>query len=448
MKGLAEVLSDLGCRVTGSDLSLRADQTAHFARRGIVVSQGHAPTQLPADADWLVFSPAVPESNPEREQARRLGMCQLPLSQACGRLMISREGISIAGTHGKSTTTALLGHLLDVAGRAPTVLCGAEVVGREVNGWAGTGPLLVIESCEYRRHFLELCPRHVVLLNIEPDHFDCFPTVDDAARTYAEFVSRLPASGTLVINADAPRVSEAARHTRARVITIGEGDSVDWTLCETVRTGERQQLTLRRPDGRAEVYDVSLPGRHQALGALAVVALANQLGVDRSAVASGLQTFRGIRRRLERLGEWQGIMLYDDYAHHPTAVSATLATIRALIGPRRLWVAFQPHQLSRTRALLGEFAAAFGSADEVLVLPVFAARETDEAAGTTALAGELVRCLVQSGQRARLVESLDRVVETIETSVPPGDVVVIMGAGSIERIGHEFSERIRRDRPA
>src|SRR5690606_18957045 len=194
------------------------------------------PRHLPDEADMLVYSPAVPADNPERQAAARVGIPQLSLPQALGWLMRSRVGVSVAGTHGKTTTTALLGHLLEEAGLSPSVVCGGEVCGRGASGWAGLGKALVVESCEYRRHFLELHPRHAILLNIEPDHFDCFGSLEEAIDAYAQFVARLPEHGTLAVNADCPAAMQAARSARCRIVTVGTSPSAEWRITQAVQT--------------------------------------------------------------------------------------------------------------------------------------------------------------------------------------------------------------------
>jgi len=388
----------------------------------------------------LIYSPAVSSDNPERREAARRGIPQLSLSEAIGRMMTGREGISVAGTHGKTSTTALLGHVLDVAGHSPSVLTGGEVVGRGRSGWAGRGPLFVVESCEYRRHFLDLAPRHTVLLNIEPDHFDCFRTFQESVNTFREFAARLPEDGTLLVNYDSPAAMDAASGAQARLQTFGSRAGTDWWIGDLHRTGRGWRFRVFYQAKRYADFDLPLPGRHQVLNALAAVAMSHRLGVDRRSIAKGLRSFRGVKRRFEIVGCRRGITLVDDYAHHPTALRVTLRTARERFPGRRIWCVFQPHQISRTRALLDEFVQSLSRADRVLVSPVFAAREP-ESDEQVKLSARIARRIRRRGTPAVFVESLDRIRPTLETDAKPGDVVLILGAGDIDRIGSEFAQQ-------
>ncbi|MBX3437506.1 MAG: hypothetical protein KF861_08455, partial [Planctomycetaceae bacterium] len=211
MRALAELIRGFQVRVTGSDCHLTQDDFWQMHRRGLRVFRGHAASHVPDDADVLIYSPAVSADNPERQEAARRGIPQFSLSEAIGRMMKGRVGVSVAGTHGKSTTTALIGHLLDLGGKRPSVLTGAEILGLNASGRAGRSDLLVVESCEYRQHFLSLAPQHAVLLNIEPDHFDCFRTLQNAIDTFRQFAAKVPDNGTLLVNYDSATALAAVR---------------------------------------------------------------------------------------------------------------------------------------------------------------------------------------------------------------------------------------------
>jgi UDP-N-acetylmuramate--alanine ligase len=443
MRALAELLLDLGWSVTGSDLSPSESARHALEQRGLIVPVGHRAAYLPPDANLVVYSPAVPEANAERVAATRRGIPQYSYTPMLGRLMQGREGVGVAGTHGKSTTTALLGTILTQAGRSPSVVCGAELIATQTSGWAGAGDLFVVESCEYQRHFLALKPRHAIILDIEPDHFDCFRDLDAAVEAYREFAAGLPADGLLLCRAGRDAVARAARDCRARVRTFAVKASADWSARNVRMHRQRVSFRIHRsgvPWGDDELH---VSGRHNVGNALAAAAMASELGADPEAIREAICTFRGLRRRCEYFGAWRGIDLIDDYAHHPTAVSAALTMARAQFGRRRIWCAFQPHQVSRTRALLAEFADSFQAADCVLIAPVYAAREAESEAAL-ATSQELARRTEEGGTPARCVASLDHVVSTLETEARPGDVLVLMGAGDIERIRHEFTRRIQR----
>lgn len=442
MRALAELLLDLGWSLTGSDLAASETSRIALEARGLAVQQGHRSEHVPAGTDLLVYSPAVPATNLERAAARARAIPEWSYTQALGRLMGERIGVSVAGTHGKSTTTALLGLILTRAGLSPSVVCGAELIDTQCSGWSGAGDLFVVESCEYRRHFLDLQPRHAALLDIEPDHFDCYPDLDSAVLAYAEFAGLLPVEGLLLCRADRPAVARAARAARCQLQTFGVEADADWSA-RRVRVGRQrvsfQVIRAGRPWGGGEFH---VAGRHNVANALAAAALAEELGAGPESIRDTICTFRGLQRRCEALGAWRGVELIDDYAHHPTAVAATLSWVRTQFGRRRLWCAFQPHQVSRTRALLGPFAEALQIADQVLVAPVFAARETDggEALATSQALAERTAAL---GTPARCAASLDHLIGTLETETRPGDVLVLMGAGDIDRVRHECTRRVQ-----
>ena len=441
MRSLAELLVDRGWRVSGSDSAAVGHNAEMLRARGVELHAGHA-AGFVADADEVVFSPAVPATNPERIAARERGIPERSYPQVLGRLMTGRTGVAIAGTHGKSTTTAMLGWILESAGRSPSVICGGELLNRNAGGWSGNGDAFVVEACEYQGSFFNLAPRHAAVLDIEPDHFDCYADLDSAIAAYRAFVAQLPADGLLVCRADRPSVAAAVNGVTARVETFGVETTADWTARSVhFRPGQTAFRIERRGHVWADCV-LHVPGEHNVLNAVAAVALAAELGVGPDAVRKALADFRGVRRRCERLGNWRGVELVDDYAHHPTAVAATLAAIRAEFPGRRLLCAFQPHQVSRTRMLMTELADSFREADDVLILPVYSARETTGDHVTASQ--ELSRRVCQTGRRAMFIPSLDRLVATLETDARPGDVVLLIGAGDIDRVRDELSRRIPR----
>ncbi len=445
MQALAQLMHGSRCRITGSDLEMSEQLFWKLHQQGLRVNQGHAAAHLPEDVDVLVYSPAIPSHNPERVEAVRRNIPQLSLSQTIGRLMSSRVGVSVAGTHGKTSTTALLGHLLDTAGLSPSVLAGAEMCGRGVSGWAGRGKLFVAESCEYRQHFLDLTPRHAILLNIEPDHFDCFPTLESSIKTFGRFAAKLPDDGTLIVNADCQSAMQAAQQTHADLVTFGSRLGADWWLSDLRQTSRGWRFRVFHQSTFFDEFDLPLPGRHLVLNAMSAIAMSHQLGAKRRDIAEGLQSFPGVVRRFEHVGSWRGVTLIDDYAHHPTAIRTTLKTTRERYGKRRVWCAFQPHQISRTQALLPDFARSLCVADQVLVAPIYAAREADTD-DRFRLAREMVDRVNRTGTTARFVESLDEITAAIETEARPGDVFVTLGAGDIDRIPRDFTQRLQRHR--
>jgi UDP-N-acetylmuramate--alanine ligase len=360
-----------------------------------------------------------------------------------GRLMRDKVGVCVAGTHGKSTTTAMTGCILTEAELFPTVVVGAELSGWRANGWAGDGRHFVVESCEYQRSFLDLSPHFAAILGIEPDHFDCFPQFDETVAAFAAFAQRVPADGVVLI----PNGSEAARGAcvaaRARVESFGLVPEADWWAGDirSIAAGTRFRA-FHRGEYLTEIA-LRVPGRHNVLNALVAVALAHRAGAPISAIREALAEFPGLRRRFEIVGSWRGVTLIDDYAHHPTAVMVTLAAARERFPRRKLWCLFQPHQVSRTAALMEEFAVSLSRADETLVVPVFAARETVDREPDL-MAKELTARVVGAGGRARFAAGLDHAVATLDDELEPGDVLITMGAGDIGQVHHAFTRRLQR----
>ena len=467
MKAIAEWFSAAGWQVSGSDQSVTPEVIAQFQSRGMRLVPEHSADHLPPLLDLLIYSPAVPETNPERQAAWERGVIQWSYPQALGQLMQGRDGISIAGTHGKSTTTALMGHLLRHAGLAPSILCGAEMLDTGLNGVLGgevevawalaharvssaekrglkpTLPLLVAESCEYRGHFLELTPRVVGLLGIEPDHFDCFPTFDRALATYREFIENIPADGLLVANLECQATLSILSACPSRKVFVSTTDeTADYFVDRVETTPAGLSLTVKLPDQSTLDIECPLWGNHHAVNVVTALAIALEHGVSPNTCREACATFAGIARRFQHRGDWGGRTWIDDYAHHPTAVKALIDAARDRYPNRRVWCLFQPHQVSRTRELAEGFVDSLRRADGVLVLPVFGARE---ASGTAQhdLARQLVEGITHSGTPAHFVADLDHMRTTLETHTRPGDIVLTVGAGDIDRIYHEFTGRLQ-----
>jgi UDP-N-acetylmuramate--alanine ligase len=441
MKALAELLAGSGWAVSGSDANATSTVALALAERGLRIHPGHHRGFLADQTDVLVYSPAVGSENVERIEARRRGIPQLSYSQMLGHLMRGRSGVCVAGTHGKSTTTAMTGCILTSAGLAPSVLIGAEVCGLGANGWYGGGEHFVVESCEFQRSFLDLSPRYAAILGIEPDHFDCYAHFDETIAAFAAFAQKAPADGKLLIHAGCQATKAACIAASAPVETFGVETPADWQASDLrqAQAGTRFRI-FHRGEFFAEIL-LPVPGAHNVSNAVAAAALAHSAGASAAAVREGLAEFPGVCRRYETVGSWRGVTLIDDYAHHPTAVSAVLATARSQFPKRRLWCVFQPHQVSRTRALFHEFAASLTAADQTLLLPVFAARE-DVHDEPLQISRELAETIAAIGGRARAVDTLDQAMRTLEDELLPGDVLITMGAGDIGKVHHAFTRRL------
>ena len=457
MSGLARLIRARGARVTGSE---RADSPAVQAllAEGFAVVIPQSPESLPADATSVVASAAIRADHPEVVEARRRGLPVKKYAEALGGLMRppGTRGVAVAGTHGKSSTTAMLAHVLLSCGQDPSFILGAlcEQIGGgsrcadAAAAGAGLG-VLVAEACEFDRSFHHLRPRHAVVLNVEADHLDCYGSLDAIVNAFAAFVAPLPAGGSLLIQheATARLTVSAAAGPGVAVETLGFAPEADWRVAtEPASPGGAGRagtpaadagVTLHRGEEEVAAWTLALPGQHMAYNAAAAAVTAHRLGVPLADAAAALSAFRGLDRRMQLRGEVAvpggAALVIDDYAHHPTEIDATLRALRAHHRPGRLLCVFQPHQHSRTRHLLAEFAAAFGPADRVLVPDIYFVRDSEEekAAVTSA---DLVRLLRAGGVEAEHVAGFDDAVATLRADLRGGDLVVTMGAGDVWKV--------------
>lgn len=443
MRALAELLLSLEWTISGSDQQPPSAAILHFQRNGMVFHSDHQSQHVPADADCVIYSPAISPANPERQAAQRLNISQFSYTQMLAQLMEQRAGVCVAGTHGKSTTTAMTGCVLTDAGRKPSVIIGAELCETGQSAWQGASDLFVVESCEFQRNFLDYRPRYAAILSVESDHVDCFANLSELKQAFADFAQNVSPDGVLLVRGDCEDTRDVAQQASARVVTFGSSPSADWWADDLRRTSCGVRFRVYHQSQYFSEIFLQIPGRHNVLNALAAAALCHEIGVGPREIRESLQEFAGIRRRFEFVGQWRGVTIIDDYAHHPTAVQATLQTARDLFGSRRIWCAFQPHQVSRTKAFMADFAASFSHADQVLIAPVFAAREaaTSEPEG---LAAELAEQIRGFGQSAKSCDSLDQVISALEDGLCPGDILITMGAGNIDRVHHAFARRISR----
>ena len=432
LSAIARVLMEQGAAVSGSDLVLSPVAEA-LARDGAQVYVGHKAEQVEG-ADLVVVSSAVPEENVEVQAAREAGIQVVHRDWILGKLMEDRVGVAVAGTHGKTTTTAMIATILWKAGLDPTFIVGGVVLGLGTNARAGRGPHFVVEADEYDRTFLGLRPRVAVVTNVEHDHPDCYPTFARFRGAFAQFIDLLPPDG-LLVNCLDDRVAKelgAARTAQGEpVASYGLREGAMWTARDLTPnpSGGSDFVVVRAGQALGEVR-LRVPGRHNVLNALAALAVSDHLGVPFPTARSALEDFRGVARRFELKGEADGVTVVDDYAHHPTEIRATLAAARQRFPGRTLWAVWQPHTYSRTKTLLPEFAQAFDQADHVLVLPIYAARERDTLGISS---GDVVAAMDHPD--ARLVGSREEAVAVLGTEVAPGDVVLTLGAGDGDKVG-------------
>lgn len=432
LSAIARVLMEQGAVVSGSDLTLSPTAEA-LALDGAQVYVGHRAEQVDG-ADRIVVSSAVPADNVEVLAAQEAGIPVVRRAQILGEMMEGRIGVAVAGTHGKTTTTAMIASILWQAGFDPTFIVGGLVTGLGTNARAGSGPHFVVEADEYDRTFLGLRPQVAVVTNVEHDHPDCYPTFADFRAAFADFVALLPPDGLLVTCWDDQMARELGTAMAAQgqpMVSYGLEEEATWTACDLYPnpSGGSDFLVVRAGHALGEVR-LRVPGVHNVLNGLAALAVTTHLGVPFPTARSVLGDFQGVARRFEVKGEVDGVTVVDDYAHHPTEIRATLTAARQRFPGRSLWAVWQPHTYSRTKTLLRGFAEAFDRADHVLVLPVYAARERDTLGVTSA---DVVAAMAHPD--ARLMDSREEAVVVLGTEVHPGDVVLTLGAGDGDRVG-------------
>jgi UDP-N-acetylmuramate--alanine ligase len=402
----------------------------------------HSHASVDRRSGCVIYSEAVPADNVERRAAARLGLAEQSYSQAVGALMNERRGLAVAGTHGKSTVTAMVAKIFERAGLDPTVICGAAPRGAHSGGRGGHGEWLIAEACEYRENFRHLRPELAVVLGIEPDHFDYYNTPVELLAAFRRFVERVPAAGIVIANADCEATRQSVTACRAQVVTFGlTAKDAAWQARNIRHIHGRYGFELWHQGQLVASVLLQVPGRHQVANALAAAAAAHTAGAPMPEIVAGLEDFRGLQRRLEFVARASGVELWDDYAHHPTEVQATLMALRAMYPGRRLWCVFQPHQVSRTRALVDEFAASLHNADRVAVTEVFVARETPDECPRK-LAEELAG-RARGGTEVLPCNDPRAILDDICDAVRPGDVVVTMGAGDIRKRFDELADRLR-----
>lgn len=440
MIAAAGLLRDMGSRVSGSDQA-PFEGLGALVGTGVRVSIGHSESQLEPDVEMVVASAAVPETNSELMVARRRGIPVLKYAELLGALMALREGVAVAGTHGKSTTTGLTAHIFREAGLSPTFIIGARSDQLGGSSGLGKGRHLIVESCEFNRSFLQFRPQLAAILNIEPDHLDCYRDIEEITEAFADFARQVHSRGMLVCNADDSRSMRAAQAARCVVQTFGLEREADWSVANAVCESGRFAFDVCWNGSKLLRGKLAIPGRHNVYNALAAVALAHHAGADPGRIASALSSYQGVDRRLSWKGAGSGVTVLDDYAHHPTEIRVTIDAARSCYRPNRLWVVFQPHQVSRTQHLMSEFAESFGQADEIVVPDIYCARESDAQAGRDG-SQELVSRIRKAGGRASYVPSLPSAAEHVAEQLAPGDVVMTMGAGDVWKVADDLVGRI------
>jgi len=437
MSGIAEVLLNLGYEVSGSDLKTTGT-TRHLASLGARVAEGHAARNVEG-AHVVVTSTAVRADNVEVREARRRGVPVIPRAEMLAELMRLKYGVAVAGSHGKTTTTSMVAFVLDRGGLDPTVVVGGRLGVLGSGARLGKGDFMVAEADESDRSFLKLSPTVAVVTNIDREHLDAYRDLADIQEAFLGFANKVPFYGSAVLCLDDPPVQDVLPRVERRVVTYGltPQASVSARDLEVAPAGSSYTATL---DGRSlGPVSVAVPGVHNVANSLAAVAVGLDLDVPFDAIRAGLASFTGVDRRFQVRGEAGGVLVIDDYGHHPTEIRVTLETLRRLAGERRTLVLFQPHRYSRTRALWDEFCRAFHQADRLLVTDVYAASE-EPVPGVSAEA--LAAAIAERGHRdVSWAGDLEAATERLVGEAREGDVVLTLGAGSVWTAGEELLRR-------
>jgi UDP-N-acetylmuramate--alanine ligase len=444
MSGIARIMLARGVAVSGCDSAASA-QLDELSRLGAQVGVGHSAEHL-RSADTLVVSSAIRADNPELVQARRAGMRVLHRAAALASVMLGKQSIAVAGTHGKTTTTSMLTTVLRRCGADPAYVIGGILAETGLGAADGRGTAFVAEADESDGSFLMLAPDAAIVTSVEADHLDNYGSLAEIEAAFEAFAARITPGGLLVTCADDPGAAKlaAAVSGAVRRVSYGESAAADYRVAAVTPAGMATEfdLTPAGHDARAGTRTVRLriavPGRHNALNAAAAYAIAVELGFDGEQVAAGLGSYRGARRRMEPKGEVDLVRVLDSYAHHPTELAADLSAARDIAAGGRVIVVFQPHLFSRTRIFAGQFGTALGQADEVFVLDVYAAREDPEPGVTGALVADAV-----PGGRAVFCPDRGAVPAAVAGVAKPGDVVLTMGAGDVTMLGPLIVDALR-----
>lgn len=411
MTALAQVLQGRGIDVLGSDTKEKFFTDQVLKKLKIKVIEGFDKKNIPIDADLIIASAAYLGqgiNNLEVDEAKKRDWPIFTYAQILGTLFQKKYGIAVAGTHGKSTVTAMLGLILEKAGLDPTVIVGTRVIQWQSNARLGRSKYLVAEADEYRNNFLYYSPSALILTSLEYDHPDFFKNFEEYKKTFGRFIRKIPSDGFIVANSQDKQVKEAVKQAKCQIIEYGFPD---------------QEIKLQ------------VPGQHNLLNASAVIVMAQRLGVPKEIIEKGLADFQGTSRRFEFKGEKNGIIFIDDYAHHPTEIQVTLKAVKKLYPQRKIWAIFQPHTFSRTKALLKEFGQSFDQADQVIILDIYgSARE--EAGGIHAQ--DLVEEIKKHRNKTNYIPTIEEAGRYLKKQSQPGQVILTMGAGDVWKLSTAF----------
>ncbi|MCI8372410.1 MAG: UDP-N-acetylmuramate--L-alanine ligase [Lachnospiraceae bacterium] len=435
MSGLAEILLKEGFQVSGSDAK-RSDLTDHLEHLGAIIYTGQKPSNITDDIQLAVYTAAIHEDNPELQEIMKRKIPAISRAVLLGQLMKNyKTAVAVAGTHGKTTATSMLSQILLEANTDPTISVGGILKAIHGNIRVGSSETFVTEACEYTNSFLEFFPTVGIILNIEEDHLDFFKDIHDIRNSFHLFAKKLPKEGLLIINSSIEDYEELTQDLDCRVVTYGLDSSADYSAADITYDDSAKGSYTLMENGRASVpIQLGTTGEHNISNSLAVIAAAKELRIAVSDIQRGLLNFSGTDRRFEYKGKIGEVTIWDDYAHHPTEIAATLTTAKGC-SHNQLWCIFQPHTYSRTKALLKDFAKALSLADQVILTDIFAARETDTL-GISSL--DLLEELKNLGVSCYYFSSFDEIENFVLQNCIHNDLLITMGAGDVVNIGNHL----------
>ncbi len=438
MSGIAEVLLNLGYRVSGSDLR-ETEITRRLADLGGEIRYGHAAENL-REVDVVVTSTAVRQDNPEVHEAHRLLVPVIPRAEMLAELMRMKYGIAVAGTHGKTTTTSMVATLLSHAGIDPTVVIGGRLDSIGSNAKLGQGKFLVAEADESDGSFMKLSPTIAVVTNVDADHLDFYQDIHEIKATFCEFINKVPFFGLAVLCLDDPNLQSLIPQVKKRFVTYGLANQADFNAVDIVYREERSSFTVCHQGQALGRLSIRMPGQHNVLNALAAVAVARELQIPFANIAEAFQDFCGVQRRFQRKYQHRDIMVVDDYGHHPAEIRVTLAAARTG-WKRRVVAVFQPHRHSRTAALFDEFVTAFYQADHLVIMDIYGAGESPVEGVDAARLADEIHGHGHKGVHYR--GSAEEVLAHLRSEVREGDLVITLGAGTVWQVGERLIDALR-----
>ncbi len=439
LSGIARIFLKEGKILSGSD-TVESNLTNKLQKEGMKFFLGQRGENITEDMELVIISAAIKDDNPELKRAKNLKIPVITYAQALGLAMETRVGIAVAGTHGKTTTTAMITFILKEAGEKPDFVIGGEVEELGGNSGVGNGNFLVAEACEFNRSFLSLKPKVAVVTNIEEDHLDYYHNLQEIKEAFAEFLSLVPPGGFIVLSEQARR---CLPKTKTNVFTYGFGEGNDYQATRISLEKDRTNFNLLYQGNFYIPISLSIPGKHNILNSLAAFAVCDRLGIEKKVIFNALKNFKGVARRFEIKGKFKGITIIDDYGHHPTEIKATLSAIRQKYSNNRVIAIFQPHQHSRTRFFLDDFAKAFKKADLVIVPEIYFVRDSEEEKRLVN-SKNLVDKIKKNRGNALYIPDFHSIVDYLLRIIRPFDVVLTIGAGPVYQVADELIKRLKK----